>query len=83
DVHGVSMTKIMNDPAISGHPAIAYRSKATTIRTDRYRMIEHSDGHIELYDHQGKGESTNVADTNAATIKQLRTKLEKRLELKR
>lgn len=81
-VHGVSLLPILKDPKAPGHSAIAYRSKAQTIRSATHRLIFHKDGHAELYDHTSpEKESKNIADENPALVKQLRAQLEARLKL--
>ncbi|MEO1528413.1 MAG: sulfatase [Planctomycetota bacterium] len=81
-VHGVSLTDAMKATDSAGHAAIAYRSKATTIRNDRYRLVQHNDGYVELYDHHADGETTNVAKTNPKVVQELKSKMAERLKLK-
>jgi iduronate 2-sulfatase len=82
---GESLRPIINSPdAVShdavGHDAISYSSKATTIRTPRYRLIAHKDGSVELYDHASEhGETRNVAADQPDLVTSLRTKLQRRL----
>lgn len=77
---GVSLRPILEQPGAAGHPAIAY-SGARTIRTERYRLIEHRDGHIELYDHASPAKETkNVADKHPEVVEELRKQLKRRLE---
>lgn len=80
-VDGVSLRPILNDPEHAlGHPAIAYAS-ARTIRTDRYRYIEHTDGHVELYDHQQpEAETRNIANENPGVVSALSGQLSSRLK---
>jgi len=81
--HGESMKKILVDPNTEGHTAIAYTSKASTIRTATHRMTLHKDGFVELYDHTAAdGETTNIADENPALVEELKVKLSTRLKLK-
>ncbi|MBL6765843.1 MAG: sulfatase [Verrucomicrobiae bacterium] len=71
-VQGVSLLPILKDAHASGHPAIAYQSKARTIRDETHRLIAHVNGHIELYDHTTPaGETRNVASENPERVKRL------------
>jgi iduronate 2-sulfatase len=80
--HGVSLVPQLKDPSAVGHPAVAYRSNARTIRTDTHRLIVHKDGHHELYDHQtAAGETRNVAPGQGARIEELNQLLQSRLAL--
>ncbi len=80
-VHGVSLCPHLADPALPGHAAIAYRSKARTIRTDTHRLVLHNDGYAELYDHTTPDKETkNVAETNAPLVEQLTAQLQSRLD---
>ena len=81
---GVSLVDVSNP----NHPrsskdelgAIGYKGKTRTIRTDRYRMIEHSDGYIELYDHDSAElETKNIAETQKNVVDDLRAKLRARM----
>lgn len=60
--------------------AISYTGKAKTIRTDRYRMIDHRDGSIELYDHSAAGETKNTASESTEVVERLRGILNQRLK---
>lgn len=43
--------------------AVSYFKRARSLRTDRYRLIVHRNGHRELYDHlRPPGEIENIAD---------------------
>ena len=72
-VQGESLKGILADPNAEGHTAIAYTSKASTIRTSTHRMTLHKDGFVELYDHTAAdGETTNIADENPALVEELK-----------
>tara|TARA_R110002049_G_scaffold2750_4_gene21998 strand:- start:184253 stop:185695 length:1443 start_codon:yes stop_codon:yes gene_type:complete len=80
-VQGVSLRPLLADATSSGHPAIAYRSKATTIRTDKHRLILHDDGFAELYDHTTAAKETrNIADANPMLVKELSDQMKERLQ---
>ena len=56
-----------------------FGAKARTIRTDRYRLIEHPGGQLELYDHRNDpAEDKNLAANPAfaATLKELQAALQ-------
>jgi iduronate 2-sulfatase len=77
---GVSLRPLLDDPASPGHPAISYGGKSKTIRTDTHRLIVHSDGFVELYDHASpEKETRNIAEAHPALIKELQAHLENRL----
>ena len=54
-VQGTSLVPFFESPDEIGHAAIAYSGKRQTIRTKRYRLIDHMNGYVELYDHAGLG----------------------------
>jgi len=77
---GRSLLPMLQNPAVAGHAAVAYRSKAKTIRTDRYRLIAHNDGGKELYDHQSPGKETvNIAEAKPDIAKALEKHLKAKL----
>ena len=81
-VHGVSLKPLLNDAGAAGHPAIAYRSKAKTIRTPTHRLILHDDGYAELFDHGSADKETrNVADSHAELVEDLSAQIDQRLAL--
>ncbi len=78
---GVSLQAMLQDPTVEGHLALAYQSRATTIRTDTYRLIAHKNGHIELYDHTSREKETvNIAPAHPELVAQLKAQLSKNLE---
>lgn len=80
-VDGVSLRPQLDNPKTPGHAAIAYRSKAKTIRTDSHRLIVHNDGHTELYDHNSTaGETKNIAQEQPTLSKKLSAQLQDRLD---
>ncbi|KAA5544522.1 sulfatase [Roseiconus nitratireducens] len=77
---GKSLIPLLDNPDAAGHPAISYRPNAKTIRSDRYRLVVHNDGYLELYDHHSpEGETKNVASSNPQVAKELQQKLSERL----
>ena len=81
-LQGQSLIPILNNPKAQGHPAIAYRGDAQTIRTSTHRLIVHRGGELELYDHTTpQGETKNLADVQpekaAELLRQLKARLEK------
>ncbi len=78
-VSGVSLRPMLDDATSAGHDAVSYTPKAHTLRTDRYRLIVHRDGTIELYDHDSpETETRNLADDLPKLVVELRDKLEAR-----
>jgi len=79
--HGQSLKKILENPSTSGHTAIAYTNKASTIRTSTYRMTLHQDGFVELYDHTTADKETkNIADSHPNLVKELKYALKAKLK---
>ena len=79
-VHGRSLRHMLDNPQAAGHPAVAYRTNAQTIRTPTHRLILHKDGYAELYDHTtSDGETKNVAASNPDIVNQLSALLKQRL----
>ena len=77
---GVSLRPLLDDPATPGHPALAYRPTAQTIRTNTHRLILHDDGYTELYDHTSTaGETVSIAETNPELVDELSKRIEARL----
>ncbi|QDV88049.1 sulfatase [Stieleria magnilauensis] len=64
-VQGRSLRPLLENEDAEGHPAIAYRNNAKTIRTDTHRLIVHKDGFVELYDHRNPdAETANLATSD-------------------
>jgi iduronate 2-sulfatase len=77
--HGVSLRPILESPDAPGHAAISY-ARGRTIRSETHRLIAHSDGYVELYDHtSAAGETQNVADDQPARVQKLMQMLDERL----
>ncbi|MDF7806319.1 sulfatase [Pontiellaceae bacterium B12219] len=78
---GISLQPLLNDPAASGHGAIACWNNKETIRTDRYRLVVHPSGAVELYDHTSpEKETLNIASVHPDLVVTLKMKLRKQLE---
>jgi iduronate 2-sulfatase len=81
--HGMSLKELLVDPNATGHYAISYNNKASTIRTSTHRMTLHKDGFVELYDHTTtEKETKNIAEEHPELVKELKAKLSTRLKLK-
>ncbi|NOY00800.1 MAG: sulfatase, partial [Verrucomicrobia bacterium] len=77
---GTSLDPILKNPEAPGHPAFSYKGNIRSIRTDTHRLVVHSDGYLELYDHRSpEGESRNTAASDSKTAKALLDQLQKRL----
>ncbi len=67
-VQGRSLAGLLHGDAgsaelIADRVAVSYFKQARSLRSERYRLIVHRNGHRELYDHQASaGETLNVAD---------------------
>ncbi|MCH2362736.1 MAG: sulfatase [Pirellulales bacterium] len=79
---GKSLSSHLKKPQQPNREAISYAGRARTIRTNRYRMILHNDGYVELYDHTSSaGESINVASSKPEVVEQLQQRLKGKLGL--
>ena len=78
-IQGKSLVPFFESPDKIGHAAVAYSGKRQTIRTKRYRLIDHRDGYVELYDHANRGETENIAEANPGVVQKLRSQLRNRL----
>ena len=80
---GTSLLTVLEKPKNKGHVAFSYNSKATSIRTDRYRFTKHKTGEVELYDHQiDPFEKKNIAANNPTLVKKLTLILNDKVALK-
>lgn len=81
-LQGESLVGLLNgqEESRSKQSAISY-GKAKTIRTDRYRFIQHAKGEVELYDHQSNPtETVNIADQSPDVVAALQGLLKQRLK---
>jgi len=77
---GVSLKEILVNPKKTGHPAVAYKSEVSTIRTATHRMTLHKDGFVELYDHTtADNETKNIADKNPELVEELKQALKDKM----
>jgi iduronate 2-sulfatase len=78
---GVSLKDILQYPNASGHPAIAYKNNASTIRTETHRMILHEDGFVELYNHTtAEKETKNIADEYPELVEELKQEIKVKMQ---
>ena len=81
---GRSLLPQLKDPLTQGHSAIGYTNKARTIRTDRYRLIQHRNGHMELYDHRkpdGNVPIDRKSDQGCKNIEAVGSRVQSRAQL--
>lgn len=77
---GTSLVPALQSPKSPGHAAFSYFRKARTIRTDTHRLVLHTDGYAELYDHtQPDAETANIADAHPELVKLLSQEVQERL----
>jgi iduronate 2-sulfatase len=77
---GTSLQYILEEPQQEGHPVIAYKNDATTLRTTTHRMVLHKDGYVELYDHRTAAKETkNIADQYPEVVHSLKQMMEAKL----
>lgn len=82
-VDGQSLVPILEDPSAPGHSALSYRSKNASLRTDRYRLIEHGNGSVELYDFSADdGGEDNIASDHPELVLKLKGQLKAKLALR-
>jgi iduronate 2-sulfatase len=80
-VQGVSLKEILENPNMTGHPVIAYKKEAATIRTATHRLLIHEDGFVELYDHTtAEKETINLADKHPDLVEELKQALNAKLQ---
>lgn len=73
---GTSLQTLIDNVNAEGHEAVAFKSHATTIRTERYRFTQHKSGVVELYDHKNAlAEQVNIANDNPKLVEELRRKI--------
>lgn len=79
-LQGESLREILENPNSTGHPAVAYTKKVSTIRTASHRLSLHKDGFVELYDHTtAHKETKNVADKHPELVEALKNVLKTKL----
>ena len=77
---GVSLKPCLENISAKGHSAISYGRRGRTIRTQRYRLIVHGKGAVELYDHdQPDAETHNLASEYPNVVARLKKQLDERL----
>ena len=77
---GVSLKPCLENISAKGHSAISYGRRGRTIRTQRYRLIVHGKGAVELYDHdQPDAETHNLASEYPNVVARLKEQLDERL----
>ncbi len=70
------LPQLKNPKTPTTTPAISYHKNARTLRTETHRLIKHSNGHLELYDHTTtEGETKNLAQENPELTARLATEL--------
>ena len=80
-IQGTSLTPHLARPSQPSRDAISYSSRAKTIRTDRFRMILHNDGYVELYDHNSEdAETKNIAADDADVIERLKQRIAEKMQ---
>jgi len=78
---GHSLLPQLKNPATAGRTAVAYRKGNHTLRTERYRLIRHKNGYVELYDKKKKEKETrNIADKHPELVAKLSAQLDTRLK---
>ena len=78
---GKSLLPMLEDTSHAGHPAVAYWGGKQSLRNDRYRLVVHEDGYVELYDHAGDaGETENIAGEHPDVVRELSAMLSERLK---
>lgn len=78
---GQSLTSFLDHPNSDGHNVFAtFRGDLKTIRTDRYRLIQHPNDFFELYDRQSDPDETiNIAKDQPKIVQQLRGMIDREM----
>jgi iduronate 2-sulfatase len=77
---GRTLLPALRDPTHFGRSAVGYTSKARTIRNDRFRLIRHNSGAMELYDHESpEKETRNIAEQNPTVVQALEKEMAAKL----
>jgi iduronate 2-sulfatase len=81
-LHGDSLLPQLENPRARADIAVAYRnSTLTSIRNERYRLVNHPKGEVELYDFKAKHPGRdNLAKDHPEIVTELKKQLEKRLK---
>jgi iduronate 2-sulfatase len=74
---GQSLVGTLNGDPSMEDSAVSHWQGAKSLRTDRYRIILHKNGEVELYDHDSPdGEFRNIASEQAEVVETLKKALE-------
>ena len=74
--NGDSLVSGLKGKTRSRGQAVSYFRNGQTLRTGTHRLIAHSDGFNELYDHRADPyEVANIAEQKTQLVKRLRQKL--------
>lgn len=80
-VKGESLKPLLKNNKKEGHVAVAYNSKAKTIRTEKYRFITHKNGTFELYNHYiDPLEVNNIAEYQKELVEKFNSLLNEKLK---
>ena len=78
---GVSLQPLLKNPNGAGHSTLSYFKRANSLRTDRYRLVLHNTGQVELYDHSSpKKETVNIASAHPDVVAKLKAELAEKLK---
>ena len=78
DLTGSSLVPLLTNPNLPGKDgAFGYWRGRRTLRTNQYRIVEHEDGSLELYDHEGGDvhETVNIAADRPEVVEELLVQL--------
>jgi iduronate 2-sulfatase len=81
-VQGKSLKPFLNNPKTKGHVAYSYLNAVHSIKTEKYRFIQHDNLELELYDHKtDPHESKNIAANEPKKVAELKKILAEKMAI--
>ena len=78
---GVSLVPQLARPEAPGHSAFGYGGRARTLRTSQHRLVLHTSGGVELYDHRSAAKETrNIAGQHPGLVEELKNRMREKQE---
>lgn len=79
-LNGESVLRLIGNTITPCNGAVSYTNSAITLRTDTHRLIVHTDGYAELYNHASpEKETLNIAETNQELTIEMAMRLRERM----
>ena len=81
-VQGKSLKPFLNNPKTKGHVAYSYLNAVHSIKTEKYRFIQHDNLELELYDHKtDPHERKNIAANEPKKVAELKKILAEKMAI--